>query len=105
MRSLELQIQLAVEECRQTSGLLLDPGSCCLSELAQRFDFYEKLFVFNFVRPNAGNCAIDKHDRRDPALVAVYALIVLRAEQMVFLAMGEQVGIEDRQQADARSSC
>jgi len=62
---------------------------------------YREPLALRFVRPHARDCAVDEHNRRDPALVAVDALVVLRAEQVIFLAMSQQIGIEIREQSES----
>ena len=68
-------------------GFALEFRLAPLGELVEWFDLYQQLLALKFVRPDACDRAIDQHHGRDPALVAVDALVVLRAQQVVFFAM------------------
>src|SRR5580658_608596 len=94
----EFKFQSAIEIEREVLGFALDPGTLGFGEIAEGLDFYQQFLVLKFVRPDARDCAVDEHYGRDPALVAVDALVMLRAEQVIFFAMSQQIGIENRQQ-------
>src|ERR1700691_751546 len=96
----EFELQGALEISRETLGFLFDSDTLGLGEFAEWLDIYQQLLALKFVRPNARDRAIDQYYRRDPALIAVDALIVLCAQQVIFFAMSEQIGIEIRKQAN-----
>jgi hypothetical protein len=85
-------------------GFALNPRVLCPGELAEWLNPYKEPFALKCVRPNTRDRAINEDYGGYPALVAVDALVVLCAQQMILLVMSEQIGIEEWQQAN-RAFC
>src|ERR1700752_4579091 len=82
-------------------GFALNSRTYTARKLPEWFNCYQQLFVLDLVRPDTSNDSADEHHGGNPALVAVDALVVFRAQQMILFAMGQQVRIEVRQETNA----